>query len=87
MSETENPLDAYMRAAGLLNRDMAVALGLAPELVRRMRCGMRPIHPNEARLIEEKFGIPRHRLRPDIWDPPPEKPSRGKSGAKRSETV
>jgi DNA-binding transcriptional regulator YdaS (Cro superfamily) len=64
-------LDSIFTEFGLTTAEVAVSLNVTTEAVRLWRRGMRQLPPNYARLIEERFHIPRHRLRPDVWDPPP----------------
>jgi DNA-binding transcriptional regulator YdaS (Cro superfamily) len=73
-------LDDILDEFGVLPKDLQISLGVTYEAVRLWRNGRNRITPTVAREIELKFGIPRHRLRPDIWDPPPE-PSRKREAA------
>jgi hypothetical protein len=52
------------------SHDLMVALQVTPKAVRNWRDGSRQPTPDNARIIEKKFGIPKHRIRPDIWDDP-----------------
>jgi transcriptional regulator with XRE-family HTH domain len=55
---------------GVSHTDLMEALKVTPKAVRNWRDGSRQPTPDNARLIESKFGIPKHRIRPDIWDDP-----------------
>jgi DNA-binding transcriptional regulator YdaS (Cro superfamily) len=46
------------------------SLGLSRPAVGGWFSGEKKPSPDHAREIESKFGIPRHRLRPDLWDEP-----------------
>jgi plasmid maintenance system antidote protein VapI len=62
---------------GVSQHDLVVSLAVTPKAVRNWRDGSRQPTPDNARIIEARFGIPKHLIRPDIWDPPPPpKPSR-----------
>lgn len=78
-------LDAVLARHGRTRSDL-VNLGFSMRTVDYWRSGGPP-HPSGGRkptsrpsvraalLIEEKLGIPRHELRPDIW-PPPKPPAK-----------
>lgn len=63
-------LAAYMTAHGLTDGDFAQLLGVSDELVRLWRHGRRGISAKRAIEISKATGIPRHELRPDLWEPP-----------------
>ena len=74
MRATHPSLDAIFTDHGVTTAQIAESLGLTNEAVRLWRHGIRLIPPAQARLIDERFHIPKHRLRPDVWDPPPPPP-------------
>lgn len=47
-------------------------IGAAPALVWQWADERRPVSPKFARRIEERYGVSRHDLRPDVFGPPPE---------------
>jgi len=59
----------YMEKHGLTDGAFAAQLGVSGDLVRLYRLGRR-IPAERALAIEKVTGIPRHLLRPDLWDPP-----------------
>jgi hypothetical protein len=67
MSES---LDDILAEFGVTPKDLEISLAVSFEAVRLWRIGRNRIKPATAREIETKFHIPKHRLRPDIWDPP-----------------
>jgi DNA-binding transcriptional regulator YdaS (Cro superfamily) len=62
-------LDAILTRHGRSTADLR-ALGFTVRAVDYWRSGGRKISIASAITIEEKLGIPRHELRPDIWPPP-----------------
>ena len=60
-----------MSEKGLTDGDLAAELGVSDELVRLWRHGRRSISAKRAIEISKLTGIPRHQLRPDLWDEPP----------------
>lgn len=62
-----NPLKAYRGKHGLSQSDLAVKLGVSRQLVGALETGTRPFTPEMANLIEEKLGINRVVIRPDIF--------------------
>jgi DNA-binding transcriptional regulator YdaS (Cro superfamily) len=64
-------LDAVFVEYGVTTTEVATSLGVSNEAVRLWRRGQRRLGTEQARLIEERFSIPRHLLRPDVWDAPP----------------
>ena len=61
----ENPIQRAITAAGSVSA-LAKALGIAPQAISQWR----RVPADRAKLIETAFGIPRHELRPDLWDAP-----------------
>lgn len=78
--------DELLAEYGVTPRDIQVSFAMTKEGVRLWRRGIHEVSTENARLIEAKFGIPRHRIRPDIWDPPPQKTRRA-TRARASETA
>jgi hypothetical protein len=70
------PLQSVFDEYHVTTRDLMVSLALSNWAVRKWFNGENPPSTKHARLIEERFGIPRHLLRPDVWDPPPERTNR-----------
>lgn len=69
-----------MAEYGVTSRDLEVSLGVSRQAVIKWRHGTARPTPDRAREIERKFNIPKHLLRPDIWEPPQTK-------GRRSETA
>ena len=75
MRESIHPIDRVLAEYGVDSQTLALALKVSTEAVRTWRRGTRRITPDAARLTEQRFGVPKHLLRPDLWDaPPPENP-------------
>jgi DNA-binding transcriptional regulator YdaS (Cro superfamily) len=74
------PIDRALTEHGLGNREVATALGISTEAVRRWRVGSNGLRAEPAMEIHRKFGIPLHQLRPDLW-PPDRTPPRRKRPA------
>jgi DNA-binding transcriptional regulator YdaS (Cro superfamily) len=70
MRPSHPSLDAFFTDYGCSTSQVAESLGVTNEAVRAWRRGIRRIPTSQARLIEDRFGIPKHLLRPDVWDPP-----------------
>ena len=64
-----NSLDDVFLQYGLSTAEVAKELKVTPTAVRYWRHGRNPLTCERAMVISAKFGIPRHVLRPDIWDP------------------
>ena len=47
-------------------------LGVTGEAVRLWRRGKQRMSGRHAEQLDGMFGVPRHLLRPDLFDPPPE---------------
>jgi plasmid maintenance system antidote protein VapI len=67
-------LAAYMLENDMTDGNLAACLGVSDELVRLWRHGRRPISAKRAIEISKVTGIPRHQLRPDLWDAPDPSP-------------
>lgn len=63
-------LDSRLKELGISDADFAQQHGVSAEAVRLWRKGLRRMSPDTAKAIEQKTGIPRHELRPDLWEPP-----------------
>lgn len=70
MRESIYPIDRVLAEYGVESQTLALALRVSTEAVRTWRRGTRRITPDAARLTEARFGVPKHLLRPDLWDPP-----------------
>lgn len=64
------PFDVILTEYGITTLELAKSLGIHPEGVRHWRRGHRRITATLAAETERQFGIPRWRLRPDLWDQP-----------------
>jgi DNA-binding transcriptional regulator YdaS (Cro superfamily) len=73
MSEIEKDpiLDEVFGALGSKSR-FARALGITPQSVQKWT----RVPPYRVLVVEKATGIPRHRIRPDLYPPPP-----GRKGA------
>jgi DNA-binding transcriptional regulator YdaS (Cro superfamily) len=60
----------YMSATGKTDAQLAAALGVNAEVVRLWRHGRRRIAAERVIELSNITGIPRHELRPDLWEPP-----------------
>ena len=58
----------HMANLGLSDSDLAAKLGVSPEVVRLWRHGHRRIPAERAIEISDAIGVPRHDLRPDLWE-------------------
>ena len=63
-----NILKRYKNEHGLTFKDIAWALGCSKISAIRYLSGKRDIPPEIAKMAEKNLGIPKHLLRPDIWD-------------------
>jgi DNA-binding transcriptional regulator YdaS (Cro superfamily) len=61
--------DAILAEHSVSPADIMTSLGVSKFALYKWRTGACRPHPAHAVEIEEKFGIPRHKLRPDLWDP------------------
>jgi DNA-binding transcriptional regulator YdaS (Cro superfamily) len=60
--------DAIERAKGM--RPLAKRLGVTHQTVLKWRDGRLRITAERAIDVERETGVPRHRLRPDLWSNP-----------------
>ena len=54
----------------LSNAEIAASVGVSAEAVRLWRHGKRRVAPRHALAVSRITGIPRHELRPDLWEAP-----------------
>ncbi len=64
---TEHPLRAYRSTHDLTCADLAKKLGIAEPTVRSFENGHRIISAEMAVTIEDRLGIPRYKIRADLW--------------------
>jgi transcriptional regulator with XRE-family HTH domain len=64
-------IDAVLARYGLSREAFCDGLGLGMATVRSWHRGDRKPSLFVCQLAEERLGIPKHELRPDIWPPPP----------------
>lgn len=84
MKRNTSPMARVMARYGLKPGALAAAAGVSTESVRQWRLGQNRPTPERARLIERKLGIPRHEIRPDLWDAPRPAEPVARSRARRS---
>jgi transcriptional regulator with XRE-family HTH domain len=65
-------LDVALRERGISTIQAAKLCGATRQAVRMWRMGQRRPSVPYAKLLALQYGIPRHLIRPDLWDPPPE---------------
>jgi transcriptional regulator with XRE-family HTH domain len=65
------PLRPIFEEYGITQHDLRQALGLSQTGVWRWWSGYQAMSAQHAQEIERRFGVPKWRLRPDLWDPPP----------------
>lgn len=63
-------LRAILARYGLIEKDVMQVLGVTHAAVGMWRRGERKPSPQMAIKAEEKLGIPRFELRPDLWPRP-----------------
>lgn len=64
-------LDQIMSERDISNAALGRICGVSAQAARHWRLGVYSPKIPYAKLIAAQLGIPRHLLRPDIWDPPP----------------
>lgn len=67
MAKNTDPLKAYREARELTQQDVADSLGVSRGLVSMLEIGIKNYTAEMAVLIEKKLGIPRERMRPDLF--------------------
>jgi transcriptional regulator with XRE-family HTH domain len=63
-------LNALFERYGVSDEALEKQLGVGAEAIRLWRRGKRRLSPSRAIEVEQKFGIPRHVTRPDLWEQP-----------------
>jgi DNA-binding XRE family transcriptional regulator len=66
MAETASALREYRDDQGLTLEQLGALFGVNKSTVMRWEEGQIP--PSRAIEVEQRTGIPRHRLRPDLWE-------------------
>ena len=66
----------------MTDAEFATLVGVSGELVRCWRHGIRAITAKRAIEISRVTGIPRHELRPDLWEPPAPWPTAKRAASK-----
>ena len=67
-------LDKIMRERKISNGQIGRICGVSAQAARHWRLGVYSPKISYAKLLAVELNIPRHLLRPDIWDPPPPAP-------------
>jgi DNA-binding transcriptional regulator YdaS (Cro superfamily) len=67
----ENALYTMLDERGISIQEMIAKTGYSASTVSSWNYNMRQPSVKAALKIEKVIGIPRHDLRPDIWQPPP----------------
>lgn len=65
-----NKIEKYRLEKGLSYDAMSIAVGIRKSAIWRHCHGLSMVRPESVLLYEAALGIPRHELRPDIWEPP-----------------
>jgi hypothetical protein len=73
--------EAIKAADGQVN--LGMVLGCSQSRVSRILAGDSDIEAEMAARIEQRWKIPRYRLRPDLWDEPPAEKAKRIRAAKR----
>ena len=63
-------LDKIMKERGISNSMLGRLCGVSPQAARHWRLGVWKPKVAYAKKIASTLDIPRHLLRPDIWEPP-----------------
>lgn len=71
-------LGRILEPRGLKESDLAEVLGVSERTVLFWRSGERKPSPEHAMKAERLLNIPKHELRPDLWEPPPPRSVRPK---------
>jgi transcriptional regulator with XRE-family HTH domain len=69
---TLHPLTAYRerQQPRLTLEELGARVGVSKPTIWRIEAGQQQPSPDLARALERETGIPRHKLRPDLWDAP-----------------
>lgn len=70
MVSDSTAIDRAFRQRGLSNAAVARELSVSSEAVRAWRTGRNLTGTDYAKRICERWDIPLHEIRPDVWDPP-----------------
>ena len=73
-----------MRDRRLTNAAVGLTCGVSPNAVRQWRYRLIGPNPHFVRVLEQRLGIPRHLLRPDIYESPPQSGRRPANRNRRS---
>jgi transcriptional regulator with XRE-family HTH domain len=65
-----HPLRVYRERTGHSLAAVAARVGVTRQTLSRIELEVHKPRPELARKLEEATGIPKHELRPDIWDVP-----------------
>ena len=57
----------YLKEHGLSQREFGKRVGVNQSMVSQWLNGVRPLSPKKAVQINKRTAIPRHELRPDLW--------------------
>jgi DNA-binding transcriptional regulator YdaS (Cro superfamily) len=76
----ENHINDFRVDKKLTYKELAEIVNLNPSSVYFHCSGKRSISAESALLYEKNLGIPRHKLRPDLWPEPVNTPSKDYSG-------
>lgn len=68
MAKARDPLRAYREENRLSQQEVADRLKVSRQLVGMLETGERPYTADMAVLIEKALGIPRAKLRPDLFE-------------------
>jgi DNA-binding transcriptional regulator YdaS (Cro superfamily) len=74
-------LAEHMKAHGWTDGRLGTEVGVSHDTVRIWRTGKRLIPAKHVGVVSAVTGIPRHVLRPDLWEPPPPAKARAKRPA------
>ncbi len=67
---SSSTVDRAFLGSDLSTKEAAEFLGVSKTCVLWWRYGRNKISPAHAKALHERFGLPLHMLRPDVWDPP-----------------
>ena len=67
-------LEAFLAARGIDDAKFGQILNCDRSFASRVRRGERKVSAQRAVEVEREHGIPRWRLRPDLWEPPHSNP-------------
>lgn len=67
MAKKSDPLRAYRESNNLTQQEVADELEVSRGLIAQLETGAKPYTPEMAVRIEKTLGIPRERMRPDLF--------------------